>query len=268
MAFGKGFKFGDTPTSTLIERFKIEHDEVKFITILDITDPVVSNTHYIKGFGSIHCWTHEDEDGIQVKGDCCTTLEAVTGRGFPTSKLVLPVAIFRTKDSKSYEPSDVTFARMEFTQDDYKALLGSLSDDDIEPDEVTKRVLRVRGEETGKGQYKRVSPSFRVRPDKTPILSDATLKAQAKDFLVRYRELIHDSLGKTVDSEKLKKIIANLKLEEGEVTTPDKDNHKHSEAPNRNPEPTTVVEEDIVVKGFEEDEMDLSSILDDDFLNS
>ena len=45
------------------------------------------------------------------------------------------------------------------------------------------------------------------------------IKKEVSDFLIRWDELINDSLAKTLNEEKLEKIISEIKLEEGEVTT-------------------------------------------------
>ena len=104
MSFGKNFRFGDKPTSTLIEKFKIDDEEVKFITILDVDDAIQAQLHFMKPLGSFHCWRTEDEDGIVQKGSCCRLLEELNDEnisGFPTQRLVLPVVILRATDSKS-----------------------------------------------------------------------------------------------------------------------------------------------------------------------
>lgn len=280
MAFGKGFKFGDTPTSTLIDKFKLEDGEVKFITILDVANVIVAQLHFLKPLGSFHCWRTEDEDGIVQKGSCCKMLENLNDdeiKGYPSQKLVLPIAIFRAKDNKTFDTESISFARLELNQDSYKELLGSLSDEDIDPMDITKCVIRVRGEEKGKGQYKSIAPKFRVRPDKSPILTSNNLKEQTKDFLARYGELIESSLGKVITEEKLVKVIEQRKLEEGEVTGTsaiDEEEVIVAEVEDAEGISTSAPKStakanvsDMSVDVSFDESIDLSSILDDDFLN-
>jgi hypothetical protein len=260
MAFGKNFKFGDDTKATSIEKFKIVEEEIKFITILDVENSMTSQVHFLSPLGYFHCWREEDEDGIIHKGSCCKKLGELGKSEFPTQKLILPIAIFKTIDMKTYDPTSATFARIELSQDDYKSLKGALSDEDIAPLDVTKYVIRVRGESSGKGAYARIAPSFRVRIEKTPMLTDNNLKSQARDFLTRYSELIHDSVGRTIDEAKLEKLIDQAKLESGEVTE-DKEGKKETS------KETCHVVEDVVGDTAFGDEIDLGSIMEDVFLS-
>lgn len=260
MGFGRGFKFGDTPTSTLIERFKLDDGEVKFITILDVNNPVASLLHFMSPLGTFHCWRTEDDDGIIQKGSCCKIMEEAGLNSYPSQKLVLPVAVFKTIDSKTYNENSITFARIELTTDDYKGLMSELSDEDIEPQDVVKHVLRVKGSLEGKGNYKRVAPTFKLK-GKTPILSDNGLKEQVRDFLAKYHELIMDSLGKTIDEDKLRKIVDQNKLEAGEVTTKETSETKPANVD------TSVIPEEIAETPTFDESIDLSSIMDEGFLS-
>lgn len=274
MGFGKGFKFGDAPTEKpSIDKFKLEVDEVKYITILDTDDIFVSQTHFLLPMGQFHCWRTEDEDGVH-KGSCCKIMEDLHEKGiaknaFPTNRLVLPIAVFRVKaDGKTVDTGSVSFSRLELTNDDYKDLIGAINDEeDIEIDNITKHLIRVRGEESGKGQYKRVAPKFKPRSTKTPLLADPDLKALAKDFLAKYRELISDVMGKTIDEDKLNRVSENLLNEAGEVTNRPEVKPELKPEAKTAPSKPVAKEPDLELVPDIDEPLDLGFFDDDEFLN-
>ena len=280
MGFGKGFRFGDAPTERpSIEKFKISEDEVKFITILDTDALEVSATHYLPGVGYFHCHRTEDSDGVVEKGFCCKIMEDLYEKGlinnsFPSQRATLPIIVFGTKTvdgRKKIDHTNTSFARLELTNSDYKELIGSITDEeDIEIEDITKYVIRVRGEETGKGQYKRIAPKFKPQTVKSPVLSDAKLKEEVKDFLAKYHELIHSILGKDFDEAKLSKIsdsiISNSKAPNEEYEEPSVDD----ESQGTSKDVTDTVEASIPNIQLEPDlgeETDLSFLDDESFLN-
>jgi hypothetical protein len=147
-------RFGEAPKNQGIKKMAIVVDEIKFINILSIDEGffLKSSTHFLKGIGSVHCTTQVDEDGIRIKGECCSTLTDMIGRGlapvdtndFPSSKYVLPVMVFTTTDKNNFN-LPVSYARLELTEKDYKSLLEELDDQDVSPTENNKSKRRCRG---------------------------------------------------------------------------------------------------------------------------
>lgn len=263
MGFGKDFKFGDAAkTGSLIEQIKLVEDEIKFISILSVDEAIVAKTHFMMPLGRFYCWRTEDEDGIIQKGSCCTTMAELGKSEYAQERLVVPVVVYTTVDKRTFQ-EPVTFGRLEISADEYKQLLSVLDDEDIPAEDTPKHVFRIKGTSVGKGQFTRISPEFKYMNTKSLALTNESVKLQAKDFLVKYKELIRDCVGKTIDEAKLQTLALQAKTEQGEITT---QTNPNADKP-ATPELPSVEVPDIELEGDSFDVGDVLADLGDDFLN-
>lgn len=213
MAFGKNFKFGDaTSKRSIIEKLKLQAEEIKFIQILDVDAGIRTITHFLKGVGSFHCWREEDDEGNIVGfGECCNLMETLKQNGkFAAERFSIPIMAYSVSPDGKKPAFPVTFYRLEFTEEEYKNLIEEvevLGIDNIA--DIKNYILRVKGTEKGKGEYKRISPTIKII-NSGKITIPQEVNNQIVDFLNLYKDNIKDCIAKTIDSEKLNKMVVNL----------------------------------------------------------
>lgn len=218
----KKVKFGESVQSNIISKLKLADREVKFISILDTDRFSEANVHYLKQTGAFYCWRTIDEDGIIHKGSCCKIMSGLSdddSESFPSTKFVLPIIIYKTISNSDFDTSNVEYGRLDLTKKDYNKLLREIESEGVDFEKVTNCVIKVSGVQEGQGKYIRVAPEFRIKSEKNPIGTNNVLKKEISDFLIRWDELISNSLAKILNEDKLIKIVDEIKLEEGEITT-------------------------------------------------
>lgn len=266
MVIPKNFRFGDPVSQKRpIDMLKLEADERKFIQIIDLDSAIAESLHYIKGIGAFFCWTTQDEDGITTYGDCCNLMKESGLQEKASDKFIVPIIIYESKDGKTIT-KDVEFKMLQLTWTEYKELYNTVEDSGVPFEDVKKYVLRVRGEETGAGQYKRVAPKFTVSQIRS-LLGDQEVRAKAVEFLSKFRELGRDCVAKTITKEQLVKQISSLTLTSAPEAHEVKEEVKtvvpkvKEEVPVQNIEVNEI--SDLALDEYGLDSIDLGSIIDE-----
>lgn len=239
MKFGKDFVFGQKVEGTTVPKFKLADKEKKYFSIISFEDAVVSLQHYVKGAGTFRCLTTQDEDGLETRGECCKLLDELSKHDdkvnpLASEKINVPIAVYTlVKDGEASKLSEpINFCNLALNFSDYNQIVELMQarerDDiankpartEIAPEQLSSVVFSAEGKEASFGEGRKyVALTFDRTAVRSPLITDASIQKQARDFILKWREKKEGILGKLIPADKLVSVLSQTANEAGVITT-------------------------------------------------